>query len=57
MRPVATLGVAPLLITTTTSKPKNGLGAKRAKLATGRRVLRRSFHVLASLGPDAIAPV
>lgn len=33
------------------------LGSKRAKLATGRRVLRRSFHVLASLGPDAVAPV
>jgi transposase len=36
---------------------KERLGSKRAKLATGRRVLRRSFHVLAGLGPDAVAPV
>ena len=33
------------------------LGPKRARMSTGRRILRRSFHILEHLGPDAIAAV
>lgn len=36
---------------------KDRIGAKRARLAVSRRVLRRSYHLLANLGSAAIEPV
>jgi transposase len=35
----------------------NRLGMKRARLSVGRRVLRRSYHLLFALGEGAIEPV
>lgn len=36
---------------------KERIGAKRARLAVSRRVLRRCYHILANLGEVAIEPV
>jgi transposase len=36
---------------------KERIGAKRARLSVSRRVLRRSYHILANLGEVAIEPV
>lgn len=38
-------------------KAKERLGGNRACLAVSRKLLKRSYHVLRGLGPEAIAPV
>ena len=41
----------------TTSSSRQRIGGNRACLALARKLLKRSYHILKSLGDQALAPV